>query len=51
MPQGFSSAVLASAFKYQADMGVLLTILFVVNRLGAILVLPALARWLYRHRT
>ncbi len=37
-----------SGLKYQADMGVLLTFMFVVNMLGAILILPALARWLYR---
>jgi len=37
-----------SGLKYQADMGVLLTFMFIVNMLGAILVLPALARWLYR---
>lgn len=39
-----------SGLKYQADMGVLLTFMFVVNMLGAILVLPALARWLYARR-
>ena len=38
-----------SALKYQADMGVLLTFMFVVNMLGAIILLPALARWLYRN--
>ncbi|GMU45885.1 MAG: MMPL family transporter [Pseudomonadales bacterium] len=32
--------------KFQADMGVLLTFLFLTNMLGAILILPALARWL-----
>ncbi len=32
--------------KFQADMGILLTFMFVVNMLGAILVMPALARWL-----
>jgi uncharacterized protein len=32
--------------KFQADMGVLLTFMFVVNMLGAILVLPALVYWL-----
>jgi len=31
-------------------MGVLLTFMFVVNMLGAILVLPALARWFYFRR-
>ncbi|MFT3828882.1 MAG: MMPL family transporter [Opitutaceae bacterium] len=39
-----------SGLKYQADMGVLLTFMFVVNMLGAILLLPALARWLYARR-
>lgn len=36
--------------KFQADMGVLLTFLFVTNMLGATLILPALARWLLRSR-
>jgi hypothetical protein len=31
--------------KFQADMGILLTFMFVVNMLGAIIVMPALARW------
>jgi uncharacterized protein len=35
--------------KFQADMGLLLTFMFVVNMLGAIVLLPAMARWLYRH--
>jgi len=39
-----------SALKFQADMGVLLTFMFVFNMLGAIVLLPAMARWLYRHR-
>jgi predicted RND superfamily exporter protein len=39
-----------SDLKYQADMGVLLTFMFIVNMLGAILLLPALARWLYARR-
>lgn len=33
-----------SDLKFQADMGILLTFMFVVNMLGAIIVLPALAR-------
>lgn len=37
-----------SGLKFQADMGVLLTFMFFVNMLAAIIVLPALARWLYR---
>ena len=32
--------------QFQADMGILLTFMFLVNMLGAILVLPAFARWL-----
>jgi hypothetical protein len=32
-------------------MGVLLTFMFLVNMLGALLLLPAMARWLYRHHT
>ncbi len=36
--------------KFQADMGILLTFMFVVNMLGAIIVMPALARWLLRSK-
>ncbi len=36
-----------SPLKFQADMGILLTFMFLVNMLGAIVLLPALARWLY----
>ncbi len=35
-----------SPLKFQADMGLLLTFLFLFNMLGAILLLPALAYWL-----
>jgi len=35
-----------SALKFQADMGVLLAFMFLVNVLGAIFLLPALACWL-----
>ena len=35
-----------SALKFQADMGVLLAFMFLVNVLGAIFFLPALAAWL-----
>nr|VFK59218.1 MAG: hypothetical protein BECKTC1821F_GA0114240_103027 [Candidatus Kentron sp. TC] len=35
-----------SDLKFQADMGIMLTFLFLVNMLGAILLLPALAGWL-----
>jgi predicted RND superfamily exporter protein len=40
-----------SALKFQADMGLLLTFMFLVNMLGAIVLLPAMARWLYRHHS
>ena len=36
-----------SALKFQADMGILLAFLFLVNMLGAVLLLPALAAMLY----
>ena len=39
-----------SPLQFQADMGVLLTFLFLVNMLGAVFVLPALAAWLMRGR-
>jgi predicted RND superfamily exporter protein len=35
-----------SPLQFQADMGILLTFMFVVNMLGAIILLPALATWL-----
>jgi predicted RND superfamily exporter protein len=37
-----------SPLKFQADIGVMLTFMFLVNMLGAILLLPALAAWLVR---
>ena len=40
-----------SQLKFQADMGVLLTFMFLVNMLAAIIILPALARWLYHNHT
>jgi len=40
-----------SELKFQADMGVLLTFMFLVNMLAAIIILPAIARWLYRGHT
>jgi predicted RND superfamily exporter protein len=40
-----------SDLKFQADMGLLLAFMFLVNMLGAIILLPAMARWLYRHHT
>ena len=39
-----------SPLQFQADMGVLLTFMFVLNMLGAILILPALSSWLLRIR-
>ncbi len=39
-----------SDLKFQADMGILLTFMFLFNMLGAIVLLPAMARWLFRHR-
>ena len=36
-----------SAIKFQADMGVLLAFMFLFNMLGAMLLMPALARWLF----
>ena len=35
-----------SAIKFQADMGLMLTFMFLVNMIGALLLLPALARFL-----
>jgi predicted RND superfamily exporter protein len=51
---GFTLAIgvstwIFSDLKFQADMGLLLTFMFLVNMLGALLLLPAIARWLYRH--
>ncbi len=39
-----------SALKFQADMGILLSFLFFFNMLGAMLLMPALGRWLFRSR-
>lgn len=39
-----------SPLKFQADMGILLTFMFLVNMLGAILLLPALACWFHKLR-
>jgi predicted RND superfamily exporter protein len=44
---GVSTWIL-SALQYQADMGIMLTFMFLVNMLGAIFLLPALAALLYR---
>jgi predicted RND superfamily exporter protein len=40
-----------SDLKFQADMGLLLTFMFLVNMLGAIVLMPAMARWLWRHHS
>jgi len=39
-----------SDLKFQADMGILLSFMFIFNMIGAMLLLPALARWLLRPR-
>ncbi len=39
-----------SSLKFQMDMGILLTFMFLVNMIGAIIVLPALARLLWYKR-
>ncbi len=39
-----------SPLKFQADMGILLTFMFLVNMLGALFLLPALAYWFDRFR-
>ena len=41
---------LMSDLKYQADMGLLLGFLFLVNMFGAICLLPALGSWFFRNR-
>ena len=40
-----------SPLKFQADIGVMLTFMFLVNMLAAIVLLPALATWLVRTRS
>jgi len=40
-----------SALKFQADMGLLLAFMFLVNMLGAVFLLPALAAMLLKRRT
>ncbi len=44
------STWLMSALKFQADMGILLTFMFLFNMLGAVILLPALASVLYRRK-
>ena len=50
---GFTLAIgvgtwMFSAIKFQADMGLMLTFMFLWNMLGALLLLPALAHYLVR---
>jgi predicted RND superfamily exporter protein len=40
-----------SSLEFQADMGLLLTFMFLVNMLGAIVLMPAIARWFWRHHS
>lgn len=40
-----------SNLKFQADMGLLLTFMFLVNMVAAIILLPAMARWFWRHHS
>ena len=39
---------IASPLQFQADIGLLLTFMFLVNMIGAIILIPALAAWLVR---
>jgi predicted RND superfamily exporter protein len=39
-----------SPIKFQADMGFLLTFMFLWNMVGALVLLPALARFLFKER-
>jgi predicted RND superfamily exporter protein len=39
-----------SALKFQSDMGILLAFMFFVNMLGALILLPALAAFLFGRR-
>jgi len=43
------SSWIFSTLKFQADMGILLTFMFLLNMLGAIFLLPAIARWVFPH--
>jgi predicted RND superfamily exporter protein len=40
-----------SPIKFQADMGILLTFMFVFNMLGALILIPALSHFLLRHES
>ena len=48
---GSVSTWLLSDLQFQADMGLLLVFMFTANMFGAILVMPALARFLVKHET
>jgi len=39
-----------SPLQFQADIGIMLTFMFFVNMLGAIILLPALAAWMVRKK-
>ena len=39
-----------SPLQFQADIGIMLTFMFFVNMLGAIILLPALAAWFVQAR-
>jgi len=52
---GFALAVAVgtwgfSALKFQADMGILLSFMFLFNMLGAMFLMPALARWFFPNK-
>jgi predicted RND superfamily exporter protein len=40
-----------SPLQFQADIGIMLTFMFFVNMLGAIILLPALAAWFVRPKS
>ena len=42
---------IAAPLKFQADMGIVLTFMFLVNMVGAVVLLPALGAWLVRSGT
>ena len=42
---------IAAPLKFQADMGTVLTFMFLVNMVGAVVLLPALGAWLVRPKT
>ena len=42
---------IVAPLKFQADMGTVLTFMFLVNMVGAVVLLPALGAWLVRAKT